>query len=241
MPEFSLDLHNHTPASADFRTPERTSARDIVEAALDAGLHVYGATDHLTCAFAADLIAAAETVEAETGRRLLVVPGSELRVTYEGDEVHITALFPPGRYSVMFDALLGILGVVAGDTPDDLLPHVTFEYDPIEVCRIIDALGGIACVAHADRTFGEYRLIDSPLFERLCAEPTVAAIDLLDPDAYACHVECRGKSVIRCSDSHSCQQIGMRRSSLAMDDLSYESLRTALTAPRPAYSTVNAG
>lgn len=228
MPVFFADLHNHTPASADHRRPA-TSAEEIVESALGAGLQVYAATDHLSCALVAELMAEARRVESETSRPLLVIPGMELRITYLGDEVHIVALFEPEHHVSHFNALMGLLGITSARFAYDDLPLVTCEYDPVGVCRAIDALGGIACVAHADRVFGDYRFIDTPLFRRLAAEPTVAAIDLLDlevrdQDALSGLSAC----IIQCSDSHSCERIGERRSLITMKDLSFASLRTAL-------------
>ena len=229
MPAFFADLHNHTPASADHRCPA-TSPREIVEAALDAGLHVYSATDHFSCGFGRALVDAADQVAAETGRRLLVVSGAELRITFLGDEAHITALFPPDRDEDLFRALLDILGVPRPFATYEDTPFFTWEYDPAEVCRVIDALGGIAMVAHVDRRFGDYRLLDSPLFWRLAEEPSVSAIDFLDPEAHPDVVARLRPSIIRCSDSHCCEDIGKRRSLVAMDDLSFESLKAALNA-----------
>ncbi len=231
MPAFAADLHNHTPASADHRQQD-TSARRIVETALDAGLHIYGVTDHFTCAFIPELIAAADEVGAEMGRRLFVVPGTELRITHHSDEAHIMALFDPIDYQHRFDTMLHILGLTSPCAEPEELPCFAFERDPVDVCRIIGALGGIACVAHADRAFGDYRLIDTELFARLAAEPALAAVDLVDPDADGETVGGHDVSIIRCSDSHSCEQIGVRRSFVAMDDLSFPSLRLALETGR---------
>ncbi len=229
MPAFSADLHNHTPASADYRRPE-TMPRQIVEAALDAGLHVYGATDHFSCGLGRALIDAADAVAAETGRRLLVVSGAELRITFRGDEAHITALYPAERNEALFQATLEILGITSPIATHEDMPYFTWEHDPVDVCRIIEALGGVAMVAHADRAFGDYRLIDSPLFWRLAEEPTVSAIDFLDPAAHRDVVAGLRPSIIRCSDSHCCDDIGMRRSLVAMEELSFHSLKTALAA-----------
>ncbi len=231
MPAFAADLHNHTPASAD-HWQQDTSAREIVETALEAGLHVYGATDHFTCEFVPALIAAADEVAAETGRRLFVIPGTELRIIHDFDEAHIMALFDPADYELRFTALLNILGLTSPCAEPEELPCFAFEHDPVDVCRIIHALGGIACVAHADRDFGDYRLIDTELFARLAAEPAVVAIDLLDPDANGAAISEYGASIIHCSDSHSCEEIGVRRSFVAMDELSFSSLKGALEIGR---------
>ncbi len=228
MPTFVADLHNHTPASADHHLRHETSARDIVETALAAGLDIYAATDHMSWGLVGELLAAADDVARETGRTLLVVPGAELRITYRGDEAHITPLFDPGTYEQRFDALVGILGLTSTLVAEEDRPFFTFEHDPVDVCRIVYALGGVACVAHADRAFGEYRLTGTHLFERLLAEPTVAAIDFLDPEAARGLVDGTDATVISCSDSHCCEDIGRRRSDLELDDLSFWALRTAL-------------
>ncbi|MBS3957533.1 MAG: PHP domain-containing protein [Clostridiales bacterium] len=224
---FAADLHNHTPASADHLRPE-TSAREIVEAALDAGLHVYAVTDHFSCAFAGALLSAADHVAAETGRHLLIVPGAELRVTFQEHEAHLTALFDPVSYQRLFPELMGLIGRKPPYAAREELPFLTVEHDPVEVARIIHALGGIACVSHADRPFGGYRLIDTPLFTRLAAEPSVFAIDLLDPQREGYRLPGVSASLIRCSDSHSCERIGARRTIVAMEALTFASLKRAL-------------
>lgn len=243
MPAFVADLHNHTPASADHHQRGEVTPRDIVTSALDAGLDVYAATDHVDWSLSADLIEAAERFAHESGRRLFVVPGTELRMSYRGDEAHIVALFDIDRYESRFRALLAILGMTAALPGEHDLPFFTFEHDPVEACRAIDALGGIAVVAHADRPFGAYRLIDTPLFERLLAEPAVSAIDLVDPDTSCGRLDGSRKALITCSDSHSCHGIGARRTTLEMEGLSFEALRKALAlgavCSRHAGSTLN--
>jgi hypothetical protein len=237
VPRYAVDLHNHTPASADHRQRDTVTPEDIVACALQSGLDVYAATDHLSWRYASGLIAAAESYARTSGQRLLVVPGTELRLTHRGDEAHVVALFAPEGHQHRLEALLGILGLVTSHLTDESLPLLNFEYDPVEACRIIDALGGIACVAHADRWFGTYRLIDSALFDRLAAESAVAAIDLLEPDAHQARLDDSHAVVISCSDSHACEHIGCRRSTLEMHDLSFGSLRDGLAqAARSAYA-----
>ncbi len=230
MPAFVADLHNHTPASADHHRRSETTAREIVECALAAGLDVYAATDHLSMEYAGELIAAAGEVARETGRELLVVPGAELRITHRDDEAHIVALFDQSTYAQRFGALLGILGVASDLPGEEARPFYTIEHDPAEVCRIIDALGGLAVVAHADRAFGDYRLIDRPLFERLVTEPAVAAVDLVDPRASRSRLDGCRPAVISCSDSHSCAAIGARHAVVEMGELTFEALRRALAS-----------
>ena len=229
MPAFTADLHNHTPHSSDYRGAPDTTPREIVEIALDAGLDVYAATDHFSCGFVPGLIREAEQVARETGRRLLVVPGVELRVRHGEDEAHLTALFPQQGYEAATTALFGMLGFSDALISRHELPHKTLERDPVRVSRIIDSLGGIAIVAHADRDFGGYRLVDSMLFERLLFESTVLAVDMLHQERGQMMLAAYVVSLIGCSDSHSVEEIGRRRTLLAMPELSFPALRRALS------------
>lgn len=230
MPAFSADLHNHTPhISSDYRGPADTTPREIVEAALDAGLDVYAVTDHYSCGYVPCLIDAAEQVAQETGRTLLVVPGAELRVRHGDDEAHLTALFPHQGYATAIGALFDMLGFSDAAVGRAELPYVTVERDPVRVSRMIDSLGGISIVAHADRAFGDYRLIDSPLFDRLLAEDTVLAVDMLHQERGQMMLAAHDVSLIGCSDSHCLEEIGRRRTLLAMPELSFAGLRRALS------------
>lgn len=229
MPAFTADLHNHTPHSSDYRGAADTTPREIVETALHAGLDLYAATDHFSYGFVPGLIDEAERVGRETGRRLLVIPGAELRVRYGDDEAHLTALFPQQGYETAIAALFGMLGFSDAVISRHELPYTTIERDPVRVSRIIDSLGGIAIVAHADREFGGYRLVDSPLFERLLLETTVLAVDMLHQDSGELALAAHDVSLIGCSDSHSLDEIGRRRSLLAMPELTFDGLRTALS------------
>ena len=149
----AADLHNHTPDSADYCELD-TTADNIVKSALDAGLDVFAVTDHVSCASAGEVIAAAVRSDLRAGRGLLAIPGCELTVTYGRDEAHIVALFDQERHMARFKALIGLLDVGVRAVPFAQLPTFPFEHDPVGVCRAIDALGGVACVAHTDRWFG---------------------------------------------------------------------------------------
>lgn len=77
-----LDLHVHTRASDGAWSPEA-----VVEGAVEGGLDVVAITDHDTTDAVAPAIAAA------AGRRLEVVPGTELSSTWENRELHVLGYF----------------------------------------------------------------------------------------------------------------------------------------------------
>jgi PHP family Zn ribbon phosphoesterase len=231
VPRFKVDLHNHTPLlTCDYRGSLDTTPRQIVEAALAADIDVYAVTDHFSVDFCARLAGAADEVAAETGRRLLVAPGAELKVRHGDDEVHVLALLPPEHAANSFAALTGILGLTTPVAPVCELHRVTVAYDPREVFRIIEALGGLGIVAHIDRAFGTYRLLDSPFADILLSSEHVRAAEVID---YRHAEMLRGYnlSIVSSSDSHSNAEIGRRRAHLEMDELSFEALRDAFASP----------
>jgi len=233
MPRYTIDLHNHTPLIVgDWRGHPGTTPREIVETAIDRGIDVWGIADHFSVEYAPAVIAAAEEVRAATGRHLLVLPGAELKVRHQGDEVHLICLFPQRGAHLRLRALLSALGMDTPPAPVDDLPHVTVERDPVLVARIVDALGGLCHLGHADRTFGDYCFIDSELVHHLAESEHISAIELID---HSCRERFRdGLAIahISSSDAHALDEIGRRTTALEMPELSFEGLRTGLRAAR---------
>lgn len=229
MPRFAVDLHNHTPLlTCDYRGPLETTPREIVEAALAADIDVYAVTDHFSVDFCGRLMTAADEVAAETGRRLLIAPGAELKVRHGADEVHVLALLPPEDAAKSFATLTGILGLTTPVAPVCELHHVKVTHEPREVFKIVDALGGLGIVAHIDRAFGTYRLLDSPFVDTLLTSEYVRTVEVLD---YRHAETLRGYdvSVVSSSDSHSTAEIGRRRAHLEMEGLTFDALRDAIS------------
>lgn len=233
MPRYVVDLHNHTPLiPSDYRGDASTTPRQIVERALEVGIDVWGIADHWSVAYGPRMVTAAEEILAETGRRLLVLPGAELRIRHEGEETHLVALFPPDGAAERFDALLAGLGLRAPVAPLDELPHFALEYDPREVARLVHEVGGLCHAGHVDRTFGDYRFFDSELVHELVECEYVSAIELID---HSCRSQFRnGLAIahIASSDAHSLEEMGRRTATLEMPELSFAGLRTAFRAAR---------
>jgi PHP family Zn ribbon phosphoesterase len=228
MPLYTIDLHNHSPhATGDYKGPDDTDGRTIVDAAVGAGVDVLAVSDHFSVGYATCVAEAAAARTAETGRPLLVLPGAELKLTWLGDEVHLIVLFPPASAERLFKGLLVVLGLTEADLAPERLHHIKVEYDPAEVARIVAALGGMSHVAHADRWFGDYRLLGRPILERLVSSAPIAAVEFLD---IAAADELLGLSVacIQSSDSHHPEEIGRRSTRLAMEEPTFEALRRAL-------------
>jgi len=225
-----LDLHSHSPlVPADYRGPQETTARQIVESALEAGLGLLAVTDHFSVDFVPHIEAAARRHAAESGVELLVVPGAEIRVAWGEDEVHLIALFPPESYRECFDELARTFGIDHTALLVEDLPRVTLRAHPSVVARRIVELGGLCHIAHADRVFGSYRLLDRPLFDRLAGSGAVAAVELVDPaNRGEAARRAPGVSIIASSDAHSPSEIGRRRTTLLLDEPSFAGLARAL-------------
>jgi PHP family Zn ribbon phosphoesterase len=230
MRTYTVDLHNHSPhVSGDYHGPADTSSRDLVLAALDAGIDVLAVSDHFSVAYAEKVLAAADEESLRSGRRLTVLPGAELKVRWRDDEVHLIAIFEPARAEHRFAALQLVLGMAPGDDPA-MLHRVTVEHDPVAAARAIEALGGICHVAHADRRFGDYRLLDRPLMRRLLDEAPIAAVELVHSsnESVVRALTSRPVCCIRSSDAHSPSEIGRRRTELVLSEPTFQGLREAL-------------
>jgi PHP family Zn ribbon phosphoesterase len=233
MPLYTVDLHNHTPLiPTDYRGDVSTTPRQIVERALEAGIDVWGIADHWSVAYGHLVVAAAEDLFADTGRRLLVLPGAELRIRHQDEETHMVALFPPHEEVERFGTLLGSLGLEDPVAPLDQLPCFAHDRDPLEVARLVDEAGGLCHIGHVDRTFGEYCFIESDLVHDLAECEHVSAVELIDHDSRERFRDGLAIAHISSSDSHSLEEMGRRTAVLEMPELSFEGLRSAFGAAR---------
>jgi predicted metal-dependent phosphoesterase TrpH len=235
MARFTVDLHNHTPLiPSDYRGDLATTPRQIVERALELGIDVWGIADHWSLDYGALVVAAAAAVAAETGRALLVLPGAELRIRHEGEETHLVCLFPPDSALERFDALLATLGLRAPVAPLEELPYFAHDRDPREVARLVHEAGGLCHAGHVDRSFGDYRFIDSELVHHLAECEHVSAIEMIDYESRWRFRDGLAIAHISSSDSHSLEEIGRRTATLEMPELSFEGLRAAFREARRA-------
>ncbi|MHB1135724.1 MAG: hypothetical protein ACYCXR_02340 [Coriobacteriia bacterium] len=233
MPLYIIDLHNHTPLiPTDYRGDVATTPRQIVERALEVGIDVWGIADHWSVAYGHRVVAAADEVAAETGRRLLVLPGAELRIRHLGEETHMVALFPPGEEAERFDALLASLGLKDPVAPLQGLPFFAHDRDPLEVARLVEAAGGICHIGHVDRAFGDYCFIESELVHDLAECEHISAVELIDHEHRDRLRDGLAIAYISSSDSHSLEEMGRRTATIELRELSFEGLREALRAAR---------
>jgi len=230
MREYKIDLHNHSPLiTSDYRGHAETSALDIVKAAQVAGLDAFGISDHFAIEFYRDVNDAAAELHGTSGYTLLVVAGSELKITWQGEEIHLITLFPPEPAEAAFEELMGFLDFPRVERIVELLPRVMIEHDPVRVVEKVAELGGMTHIAHIDRFFEDYRLMDRPIVDYLVKDAPISAIEVVDKkNCDILREKTNGLRYIQSSDSHSTNEIGRRYSKLEMEELSFEALKSAL-------------
>ncbi len=165
---YRVDLHIHTPASADYQEPNVTYL-DILRRAEMRGLDIIAFTDHNTVAgYAAmydeikalELLVNRERATPEERRRLaeyrrlldkiLVLPGFEFTATFG---FHILGIFSPSFRVRQIEHILLSLHVPA-QALDAGLTNVGASSDVLTAYRMINEAGGIVIAAHANSTHG---------------------------------------------------------------------------------------
>lgn len=165
---YRVDLHLHTPASADYQEPS-ISYLDMLRRAEVRGLDIIAFTDHNTVAgYAAmlneihdlEMLVSRERATVEERRRLaeyrrlldkiLVLPGFEFTATFG---FHILGLFSPEMKIRQIEHILLSLNVPSTSL-DVGQTNIGASADVLTAYRMINEAGGIVIAAHANSTHG---------------------------------------------------------------------------------------
>ncbi len=168
MQWYRVDLHLHTPGSADYQEPE-VSYLDILRQAEARGLDIVAFTDHNTVAgYRAmteeieqlELLARLNRIQPDEQRRLdeyrrlldavLVLPGFEFTATFG---FHILGIFPPDTPVRQLEHLLLSLNIPPA-VLDQGTSNVGASADVLTAYRKINEAGGIVIAAHANSAHG---------------------------------------------------------------------------------------
>lgn len=163
-----MDLHLHTPASADYQE-ENVSYLDILRQADLRGLDVIAFTDHNTVKGYSTMLAEieqlqrlealkraepAEQTRLEEYRRLLdkilILPGFEFTATFG---FHVLGIFPPQTPVRLLEHVLLNLHIPI-DTLEEGSSNVGASSDVLTAYRVIRNNGGLVIAAHANSTHG---------------------------------------------------------------------------------------
>ncbi len=165
---YKMDLHIHTPASADYEQADVTYM-DILRQAELKGMDIIALTDHNTVA---GCVALRREIEELTllerlgrihdneqkrleeyrrlGDRVLVLPGFEFTAMFG---FHILAVFSP-RVSLRELEHVLLKLTVPSDRLDQGSTEIGASIDVLTAYRIIDEAGGLVIAAHANSTNG---------------------------------------------------------------------------------------
>ncbi|MFC2016074.1 RNA-binding domain-containing protein [Chloroflexota bacterium] len=168
MQWYKMDLHLHTPASADWQEPG-VSYLDLLHKAEMQGLDIVAFTDHNTVAGCAALQEEIEKLDLlkqlgriqpdeqrtldefrRIGNKVLVLPGFEFTATLG---FHVLGVFPPTVDVRTLEHLLLELNVPASRL-DEGATEVGATADVLTAYRVIDEAGGLAIAAHANSSHG---------------------------------------------------------------------------------------
>jgi hypothetical protein len=168
MQWYKMDLHLHTPASADWQEPG-VSYLDLLHTAEMRGLDIVAIADHNTVAGCAAVQADIEQLDLlerlgriqpdeqrkleeyrRIGNKILVLPGFEFTATLG---FHVLAVFPPYMSIRALEHLLLELNVPAKRL-DEGATEVGATTDVLTAYRLIDEAGGIVIAAHANSSHG---------------------------------------------------------------------------------------
>jgi hypothetical protein len=235
---WAVDLHVHTPASRDVdeRTYGASDARQVVEAAIAAGLHAIAVTDHNTAAWC-DAMA-----EAAKGTPLVVLPGVELS-TAEG---HLLAIWEQGTSAQFIEDVLVELKVLRANHGD---LHKALPTGFAHTAKIVAHRGGLAIAAHADKEKGLLKIPVADHVNQTLLDPAISAVEIVDiTEAERIQARLAGRrelAIIRSSDTtapgasvHVLCGIGNRRTWIKASRPDLCGLRHALADPSLRVSLV---
>lgn len=168
MTWFRMDLHIHTPASADYQDLDATYLH-ILQKAEQRGLDIIAFTDHNTASGIATMRREIEDLELleQLGRlsadefklleeyrrvltRVLVLPGFEFTAAYG---FHILGIFPPETSIRKLEHILMLLGV-----PEAQMElgsnQIAEPADVLTAYEVINEFGGLVIPAHVNAAHG---------------------------------------------------------------------------------------
>jgi PHP family Zn ribbon phosphoesterase/ABC-type lipoprotein export system ATPase subunit len=219
------DLHMHTPDSHDYKDKD-IDPDDIVRKLEEEGIKLAAVTDHNTTGFYESLKDSAK----DSG--VTILPGVEITTGQSGEnQIHMTAIFPPEKYSKI-DNLLYEIGIDSEGNQQNEIAEKTIP----GICEEVRSFDALPILAHIDKEAGaHYELSEreNPTRREVFDEERVSALELTSPETRSEFTEF---AYLSSSDAHSVSEIGDRYAYLKMSDPSFEGLRTALSDPESRVS-----
>ena len=236
---WKFDFHNHTPASDDYgKGPDQAQHKQISHKNwllnyMRQGIDCVAVTDHNSGAWIDPLKQALQELASEGHpdyRPLHIFPGVE--ITVQGN-IHILAIFNPGKTTSDIDSLLGAVKYRATKGKSDGCS----ECSAVEVIDEIARSVGLAIPAHVDQANGLFTVCTGNTLEQVLDNKCVFAMEVTDlaqakPQLYIS--KNLNWAEVLGTDSHHPSGTGGQRypgshfTWVKMSEPSYEGLRLAL-------------
>jgi len=226
---WAVDLHVHTPASADTKSEAFGTPEDIVEAAIGAGLDAIAITDHNTAAWCDSVAAEAK------GKPLVVLPGVEISTT----EGHLLAIWEEGTPSSIIEELLVKVDIRRAERGKlDVAANVGLA----QAAQKVASCDGLAIAAHIDRPKGLLGLQVAAHVNETLLDEALGAVEVVALETVSTVVNKIGTrrdlACVRGSDTwdagasaHSLSGIGIRRTWVKASRPGLTGIRHALADP----------
>lgn len=144
---YRVDLHVHSPASADYHGQSDISPYGFISEFVARGFELIAITDHNTGIYIDQAIEARNQIASTEGKNIKILPGVELHVS---PGVHLLAILPEGGSEAIKD-LLSRLGLPSNQHGD----ATKLISEPIgEIRRIVSERKGLLIGAHCNSTKG---------------------------------------------------------------------------------------
>ena len=162
---YRVDLHVHSPASADYRGDKDVSPYKFISAFVARGFDLIAITDHNTGTYIDQAIKARDLIAAKEGKNITVLPGVELNVS---PGVHLLAILPEGGSASISDLLsrLGLPFEQHGSANKFISQLIG------DVARVVHERRGLLIGAHCNSTHG--------IVETLKGQPRREWLGMLD-------------------------------------------------------------
>lgn len=231
-----VDLHAHSPASADFRdaNSDENDWQRWLQAASNAGLHAVAVTDHNSAAAISSLQSARSGLQNPP----VLFPGVEITAT---DGVHILALMSPDKGQRDVQHLLAQVGVRVEDQ------GTSQARSKLGAEQILEKLGKdtILIAAHVNKQRGVLTTQGGEQRLAVLQHPHLSAVEVVEPvqDEHRTWLDGSKPQVGRLSqiwssDAHEVKELGRRFTWVKMTQRDFQGLRLALldghTSLKPA-------
>ncbi len=219
-----VDLHLHSPVGGDYRGDPNTSADEIAARCLSVGLDLVVIADHMTVAAWPAFQKASQLRPSPH-----FLPGAEVKVRHDDEQIHLVAIFNPGHAAEDFDMVVNALAPFT--EKNGSLSTIEIASDPAFVAGVIKAAGALCMAAHIDRPFVDGEPEPSlRLAWELAAAGVIDAVEFDDPVRATWLAARSDVPCLASSDAHALTEIGRRHTRLLLPELSFEGLRSALSA-----------